>query len=32
MAEIEVKTDSMSIEECADKVIEYLNEKGYLSC
>jgi adenylylsulfate kinase len=29
-AEIEIKTDTMGIEECADKVIKHLKDKGYL--
>jgi len=29
-AEIHIKTDKMSVEECADKVIKYLETKGYL--
>ena len=29
-AEIHIKTDTMSVEECADKVIKYLETKGYL--
>jgi len=31
-AEIHIKTDRMSIEESAGKVVEYLKEKGYLEC
>ena len=31
-AEIHIKTDKMSIEESADKVINYLNEQGYINC
>ena len=31
-AEIDIKTDTMSIQECADKIIDYLNNKGYLKC
>jgi len=30
--EVHIATDRLSIEECADKVIKYLDEKGYLSC
>ena len=29
-AEVDLKTDKMSVEECANKVIKYLNDKGYL--
>lgn len=29
-AEIHIKTDKMSVEECANKIIKYLNDKGYL--
>jgi adenylylsulfate kinase len=29
--EIHIKTDELDIEECADKVINYLNKKGYLN-
>lgn len=29
-AEINVKTDKMSVEKCAEKIIKYLNDKGYL--
>lgn len=28
--EVHIKTDEMSIEACADKVIEFLTQKGYL--
>jgi len=31
-AEIYMQTDKTSIEECANKVINYLKDKGYLSC
>lgn len=31
-AEIHIKTDKMSIEESAVKVVKYLKEKGYLEC
>lgn len=31
-AEIHIKTDKINIEESADKIINYLNEKGYLGC
>jgi len=31
-AEIHIKTDTMSIEECTDKVVKYLKERGYLKC
>ena len=30
--EVHIKTDALSIEECAEKVVEYLRKKGYLSC
>lgn len=30
--EVHIQTDKLSIEECADRVIEYLDTKGYLSC
>ncbi|WP_262689751.1 sulfate adenylyltransferase subunit CysN [Kordiimonas aestuarii] len=30
-ADIHVKTDEMSAEDCADKIIEYLEKNGYLS-
>ena len=29
-AEIHIETDKMNVEECADKVINYLEKKGYL--
>jgi len=31
-AEIHLKTDNMNIDESADKVINYLKDKGYLEC
>jgi len=31
-AEIHIKTDKIGIEECAQKIIKYLDEKGYLIC
>ncbi len=31
-AEIHIKTDQLNIEECADKVVQYLKERGYLEC
>ena len=31
-AEINIKNDKISIKECADKVIKYLDEQGYLRC
>ncbi len=31
-AEIHVKTDTMNVEMCADKIVEYLKEKGHLEC
>jgi len=31
-AEIVVKTATMGIVECADEIIDYLEEKGYLKC
>ena len=31
-AEIHIKTDKKGIEECAQKIIKYLDEKGYLTC
>jgi adenylylsulfate kinase len=29
-AEIHIKTDSLSVDECTDKVLSYLEKKGYL--
>ncbi len=31
-AEIDIKNNKISIEECVNIVIKYLNEKGYLTC
>jgi len=31
-AEIVIKTDELDINECADKVIRYLEKQGYLEC
>lgn len=31
-AEIVLKTDALSIEECVNKIVNYLEEKGYLEC
>jgi len=31
-AEIHIKNDAMSIEECVEKIIIYLETKGYLEC
>ena len=31
-AEIIIKTDELSIDECANKVIKYLEKQGYLAC
>jgi len=30
--EINIKNDKISVKECADKVIKYLDERGYLIC
>ena len=31
-AEINIKNDRMSIDECVEKIIEYLENRGYLEC